>query len=52
MGVKKVIPVKPNRLVGEVIYVCEICKTETSWRYKTPPAGTASRSKSADAAAR
>ena len=45
MGVKKVVPDGPNKLTGKVIYVCEICKTETSRRYKTPPARAASKRK-------
>lgn len=36
MGVKKVTPRAPGGDSGEIIYACEICKTETTRLYKAP----------------
>ena len=38
MGVKKVTADGPGKPTGKVLYVCEICKTETRRLYKTPKA--------------
>jgi hypothetical protein len=38
MGVKVVAVDGPNKRTGKVIYICEICNTEKSRRYKTPKA--------------
>ena len=36
MGVKEVAADAPGKDTGTIIYVCEICKTETSRPYKGP----------------
>ena len=38
MGVKKVTVDGPGKPSGEVLYACEICKTETARRFNAPPA--------------
>jgi hypothetical protein len=36
MGVKAVVAGGPSKSAGKVVYVCEICKTETARIYNQP----------------
>ena len=38
MGVKKVTADGPGKPTGKILYVCDICKTETRRLHKTPSA--------------